>query len=332
MAFRPVRRRKRLVLAYLLLVTVILFLLPWGIHLIFKGGDIIIEGDVHKVRLLNHQTGEILELGLEEYVVGVVAAEMPASFPLEALKAQAIAARTYVVKRIQVPDPRVTGINPQAQISSDHTINQAWISTEEMEKRWGSWNFYNNKNKIVQAVQETKGTVLLYDGQLIDPAYHASCGGKGTENSGDVWKYQIPYLRRVECSNHPEANKEEVSVFSMKQLEELLDVKVSTLPAAKILGSGGGIQIKEKSSSGRLKVLSVAGKTFSGAEIRSKLGLKSTLLEFKTEGNSLVIASRGYGHGVGMCQYGAGAMAREGKKCSEILTHYYQGISFASLK
>jgi len=295
-------------------------------------GEIHIRGDVHKIKLYDHQTGKVLELGLEEYVVGVVAAEMPASFGIEALKAQAVAARTYVVKRLQVPDPRVKEKSPEAHITSDPNINQAWISDAEMRKRWGQWNYAANKKKIIQAVEETAGKVVVYKGQLIDPSYHASCGGNGTENSGDVWKYQIPYLTRVSCNNHPEANHEEVIAMNIKDFSAKLDVKMSAVPASKIFGYTQALQVKEKTASGRVKLVTFGGQVFTGSELRSRLGLKSTLLEWKIEGEIIKLMTRGYGHGVGMCQHGAGAMAKEGKTYQQILSHYYQGTSLANLK
>jgi len=294
--------------------------------------DLHINGDIHKIRLYDQQSSQVLELGLEEYVVGVVAAEMPASFELEALKAQAVAARTYAVKRLQVPDPRVKELNAQADLSSDPNINQAWISDSEMKKRWGQWNYSANRQKIIQAVEATAGKVAVFGGQLIDPSYHASCGGNGTENSGDVWKYQIPYLQRVQCNKHLTANHEEVLALSIKEFSQKLDVNIGAVPASKIFGYSKALQVKEKTSSGRLKAVSYGGRSFTGSELRSRLGLKSTLLEWKIEGTTINLMTRGYGHGFGICQYGAWALAEEGKTHHQILSHYYQGISIANLK
>ena len=327
------RKRRRVRFKYIISVIILLILASWLIDQTWpEGGRISISGDVTKIRLYDHLAGKVTELGLEEYVVGVVAAEMPASFGLEALKAQAVAARTYAVKRLQVPDPRVKEINQNADISSDHNINQAWISDIEMQKRWGKWNYATNKKKIIQAVQETAGKVAIYGGQLIDPAYHASCGGNGTENSGDVWKYEVPYLRRVQCNNHPSANHEAVSAMSIQDFSAKMDVAVKAIPASKLFGYSKALQVKEKTSSGRLKLLTFGGKTFTGSELRSKVGLKSTLVEWKIEGSIIKLMTRGYGHGVGMCQHGAGALAGEGRTYEQILKHYYQGTSLANLK
>lgn len=325
-------RRKNTAIKYLVVVIVLLLLLPWGFSYLWKNEQrISIEGDNIKIRLIIPANNELKELGLEEYVVGVVAAEMPASFPLEALKAQAVAARTYAVKRLKVPDPRVKALNLQADISSDPVMNQAWISSEEMKKRWGAFNYLLYKKKITQAVLETKGKVLTYEGELIDPVYFASCGGVGTENSEEVWKFAIPYLRRVPCVQHNDKHREEVQVVSLKKIDQLFGTRLSVLPAAKMSGAAG-IGVSEKSASGRVKVMTVGGKAVTGAELRTKLGLPSARFEWQVTGGDVKFTTRGYGHGVGMCQYGAAALAEAGKKFNEILTYYYTGVSLSSIK
>lgn len=327
------KRKSKKIIKFFLSVSFVLMALVFILYQ-FTGEneEISIQGDAVKVRLLQHENNEIVELGLEEYVVGVVAAEMPASFSLEALKAQAVAARTYAVKRLQVSDPRIKNINVNADLSSDPAINQAWISTAEMKKRWGKLNYQNNKNKITRAVTETKGEVLIYDGQLIDPAYHASCGGCGTENSEDVWKYEIPYLRSVPCNNHPDGNKEAVNVFKMSDVNRILANGLSAIPAGKTSINISSMKILEKTNSGRIKTILLSDQKISGSEIRSKLGLPSTIFDMVVEKDQIKFISKGYGHGVGMCQYGAGAMAKEGKNYLEILKYYYQGIKLAMVR
>ncbi len=285
-----------------------------------------------RVHLLCHQNNKIIELGLEEYIVGVVAAEMPASFPPEALKAQAVAARTYAVKRLQAPDPRIKELSLQADLSSDPAINQAWIDNEEMKKRWGITGYNTYKKKIVDAVLATRGKVLLYQGELIDPVYHASCGGNGTENSGEVWKYDIPYLQGVPCSGHPEGNKEATVVFQLNDLDRLLGTQLTALPAAKLKTGSSGLIVKEKTATGRVKTVSFAGKTISGTEVRSKLGLSSTWFSWQVENRALKFTTKGYGHAVGMCQYGAKALALAGKNYEGILLHYYTGVTLGRVE
>jgi stage II sporulation protein D len=295
--------------------------------------EMAIEEDTVTIKVFLHETQEVVEMGLEEYIVGVVAAEMPASFSLEALKAQAVAARTYAVKRLFVPDSRVKESNQEADISTDHTINQAWISTAEMKSRWGKWNFAANREKIVQAVEATRGKVLVYNGQIVDPAYHASCGGKGTENSGDVWKVDVPYLKGVACTGHQDRHQAETHFFSLQKLDSLLGTSLNTLPASKLtIGGKGALSIKEKSNSGRIREATISEKTFSGTELRTKLALPSTRFSWKIKDGGVLFQTNGYGHGVGMCQYGANDLAQQGKNYEEILRHYYSGVEIARIK
>jgi len=329
---RSQRKRIKLAVIYIVAAVLVLVVLPWALYSLFgEREELQIQEDTIRVQLLRHESNKIIELGLEEYIVGVVAAEMPAAFPPEALKAQAVAARTYAVKRLQVPDPRIKKISLQADLSSDPAINQAWIDNDEMKKRWGITGYNTYRNKIVSAVLETRGQVLLYGGQLIDPVYHASCGGKGTENSGEVWKYDIPYLQAVACSGHPEGNKEATAVFQLTELDRRLGTQLAALPAAKLTGNSS-LKINEKTVSGRVKSVSLAGKTISGTEVRSKLGLSSTWFSWQMEKNAIKFTTIGYGHAVGMCQYGAKALAMAGKNCEEILLHYYTGVTMGKVK
>lgn len=334
MSLRFLKRRQRV--NPLLFVGIICLFFIVGIAVWFTFGmmdeKISIAEEKVKLHILNHQTGEVLEIGLEEYVAGVVAAEMPASFPLEALKAQAVAARTYAVKRLQVPDPRVKNVNREADLSTDSTINQAWISPTEMKKRWGKWNYAKNKRKIVQAVEETRGTVLVYKEQLIDPVYHASCGGNCTENSGEVWKFSVPYLQGVSCTGHSDRHQATVITFDFQKIDALLGTELSSLPVSKRQKGRDILQNSEKSATGRVKTLTVGGKKISGTELRSKLGLPSTRFTWKVGENGIEFETNGYGHGVGMCQYGAAELAEKGKNCEAILKHYYTGVQLAHLK
>lgn len=325
------KRKYRLLSKCILLLLIVIILIPIALYIFTEEThEMLIEGDTIRVQLLLHESGKVIELGLEEYVVGVVAAEMPASFPLEALKAQAVAARTYAVKRIQIPDPRITRINNKAVLSSDSAINQAYISVEEMKSRWGKRSYLTYKNKITQAVSETKGEVLLYEGNLIDPVYHSSCGGCGTEDSENVWKYEIPYLRSVPCNNHPEGNKEAINIFKLSKLNALMGIQSRAVSHTS--SNQRIIKILEKTASGRITTLLVSGQEVSGAELRSKLSLPSTILNWVIEKDEIKFISRGYGHGVGMCQYGAASLAKEGKDYGGILKHYYQGVNLALVK
>jgi len=286
-----------------------------------------------EIKLWDHQRGSLLQLDLEEYVVGVVAAEMPASFDIEALKAQAVAARTYALRRItNGPAAQVAALHPEAQLTSDHNINQAWIDKKEREKRWGS-NFPGNEAKIRQAVGETKGIILLYEGDLIDPLYHASCGGERTEDIKNVWGKELPYLQSVKCSGHADQYEKVEAVFSLAEVDEALGTGLNALPAAAFSGKGKeeACRVAAVTEAGRVLELVVAGKHFTGAEVRSRLNLPSAMFDVEVDKDKFKVVSRGYGHGVGMCQYGAADFAARGYNWRQILQHYYKGVQPARI-
>ena len=278
-----------------------------------------------KINVFDYQTNKLLTLDFEEYIVGVVAAEMPAVFELEALKAQAVAARTYAYKRLIEPDETIKSYHPQADVITNPAICQAWSSDEQLKEKWGRLDYIKYKKKIIKAVEETRGEILLFENKLIDPVYHASCGGIRTEDSGDVWKYSFPYLQSVECSGHEDKHIHDTKTIAIRNIDVALGSDLEAVPASKLQGSTKNyIQLMEKTKSGRVKTLNINGKMFSGSEVRTKLGLKSTWFTWRIEKDKVTFTTRGYGHGVGMCQYGADGFAKKGKKYHEILKHFYQ--------
>ena len=279
------------------------------------------------VRMYSHQDEKVHEIPLNDYLIGVVAAEMPAEFPTEALKAQAVAARTYILKRMSVggvENPTHSG----ADVCDDHRHGQAWISENEMKKRWGVVDFYLHYNKIKRAVNDTNKIVITYDGKLIDPAYHASCGGGGTENSEDVWKFKVLYLRSVVCVGL-EKNMERTIQIPLAEAEQKLGVDLNAVPVST---KGSQIAVVEKTALGNPKLIKINGKEIPAMAVRDMLGLRSTKSTWKIDEGQLIITTTGYGHGVGMCQYGAKELALQGKDYKEILTHYYTGVKIVEMK
>lgn len=281
------------------------------------------------VRLYVHQENKVRLLQLEDYLVGVVAAEMPAVFPPEALKAQAVAARTYVVKRMGAGGA-ANSLHPGADVCDDPTHGQAWLAREDLKKRWGAIDYYTYYYKIKKAVDETQGQVLTWNGALIDPAYHASCGGR-TENSEDVWKYQSPYLRSVPCPYDADPNPVQTVTFSLAQVDQALGTSLSAVPAVSGSRASREIIITEKTATGRPKNLSAGGRQFTAVTVRDLLGLHSTNFTYTRDGDSLTFTTTGHGHGVGMCQYGAKGMAEHGYNYRVILSHYYSGAEIANI-
>jgi len=285
---------------------------------------------VVNIKVYDVNTGEVMEMDLEKYIEGVVAGEMPVLFHSEALKAQAIAARTYAVRKMRQFGGPGDDRSLTADISNDPTRDQAWLSEAAMKERWGILGYYRYRSKITAAVQATAGLILTYQGEPITPAYHSTCGGV-TENSEDVWTYEVPYLRSVQCGydNHSPYYRTAVDMSFAAVAEK---AGLSSLPAAtaateieKLLA------VKERSSTGRIKQVQVGDKIYRGLEFRILLGLPSSYLTWQITDDSVEFSVRGYGHGVGMCQYGADGMAKAGKTAEDILTHYFTGVEISRM-
>ena len=248
-----------------------------------------------------------LESELEEYVAGVVAAEMPASFPEEALKAQAVAARTYQVRQMQ----------EQGSDKVLYDVGQAYIDEREQAEKWGeNTAFY--QAKIRQAVRETAGEVMTYDGEPILAAFHAQSAGR-TEDAVQVWKEAVPYLKSVDSSLDRNAPEHETEVFfSAEEVEQKL--------------GKGEVQVLSRTAAGYTEKVQVGEKVISGRKVREALGLRSSCFSMEKEGDGYLFTVLGYGHGVGMSQYGAAFLAEEGMTYRQILEHYYQGVSFEKVE
>lgn len=254
---------------------------------------------------LYRKNGSVVSMELDEYLVGVVGAEMPASFNIEALKAQAIVARTYTLKTI----------NSGKKLSDDNST-QNYKSNEELKNTWGSsYNTYYNK--VRSAVIDTKGIVIKYNSGLIDALYHSTSNGY-TEDASNVWKNSVPYLKSV-SSEYDTTNKNFIynKFISYQDLSNKLGIPVSY---------SSNIEISEKTNSGRVKYLNIDGNIFNGVNVRTILGLRSTDFVFEKQETGINIITKGYGHGVGMSQYGANGMANNGYSYKDIILHYYKGV------
>lgn len=260
---------------------------------------------------------------LEEYVRGVVAAEMPSDFEIEALKAQAIAARTYIVKRIIDKDYTDT---PDGAIVTDTTQHQVFLSDEELKKLWGI-NYNERISKLNKAVNETYGQVITYNGQPINALYF-STGNGYTENSEEYWQKEIPYLRSVASPWDSASPKYSSTAFvSFSTFYETLNLSSSIIDA----NNSDWIKILELTTGNRVDKLKVGEKVYSGREIREHFNLNSSSFTFEINNEGVLFNTKGYGHGVGMSQYGANGMAKEGKSAEEIIAYYYTGIEIANI-
>ncbi|WP_057976839.1 stage II sporulation protein D [Caloramator mitchellensis] len=283
------------------------------------------------IKMFDVKKGKIVDIELEEYVAGVIAAEMPVSFNIEALKAQAIAARTFVLaNKIELGGG---GCNKHqgADVCSDVHC-QAWISKEDRLKLWDARLAVDNWNKIVEAVNSTKGIVITYNNQIARHIkYHSTSGGK-TENSLYVFGYQEPYLVSVESPYEDEAPNYTTKVVMSKK--EFIN-RIKTLNSAvKISEKGLATQVKilDWTEGGRVNRIKVGDKEFTGIDIRWAMGLKSAAFSIKIDTKNVTFTVKGYGHGVGMSQWGANEMGKRGKKYDEIIKHYYRGVELNSIE
>jgi len=283
---------------------------------------------ISKVKVFISKENTTKELNLEVYVAGVVAAEMPAGFEVEALKAQAVAARTYALAHVAelggTPCKNAKGAN-----LCDTVHCQAYITKEERMKLWDKNSAEKNWDKIELAVKGTSGQVLTYNNSLVmEPYYFATSSGK-TENSEEVFSNSIPYLRSVESPGEERSkNFKSSNIFKYKELSDIINKNYSN---AKVTSANikNNIKVIDRTEAGSVKNIKVGSITMTGSKFRFMLGLKSANFQIKFNSSDIEIDCSGYGHGVGMSQWGADAMAKEGKNYIEILTHYYQGVVIA---
>ncbi|WP_227937051.1 stage II sporulation protein D [Alkalihalobacillus deserti] len=276
------------------------------------------EDDV-AIAVFRSQSEQIENVPLEKYVMGVVASEMHPNFEMEALKAQALTARTYMLKHIL--QPRDVQL-PEGAMVTDTVSHQVYRNEAELKEEWGS-NYDLYMARIQEAVLSTQGQVLTFDGEPIDAAFFSTSNGY-TENSEDYWQNEFPYLRSVESpwdQSSPRFSAEKIMTVS--EFQQKLGV---SLPEDGSLGT-----ISERTDGGRVAKVVINGTKLSGRQVRDKLGLDSSDFQWQRQGQQITIQTRGWGHGVGMSQYGADGMAKEGKTYEDILTHYYQGIKIEGL-
>lgn len=292
--------------------------------------DALPEREAIVLRVYRHDLGTVVPMDLEEYVKGVVAAEMPTTFHLEALKAQAVAARTLALRLYL--ENRPLPDHPEAIISTDFRTHQAWRSPESAQKEWGV-AFYWRWAKISRAVADTRGLVIVYGDEPIYPAYHASSGGR-TEHSENYWSSYMPYLRSVDdpySANDRYASTEEI-VPKNRIAAAVAAVAAATGSRAEPSGQEGDLSVRVLSRypSGRVERVSVGGTVLTGRQLREALGLRSNWFDVEDRGDSVRFLVRGYGHGIGMSQYGADQMARQGFGFDQILRHYYTGVEIVN--
>ena len=281
---------------------------------------LILPGADRRASVTLLRNGRVTEMTLAEYLPGVLAGEMPAGFEPQALRAQAVAARTFAVFHAR----RGTAAHPEAALCADPACCQVWLGEDELRDRWGE-GFEANMARIRSAVEDTDGVCLTYGGEPILACFHSSSPGQ-TENSAAVWGTSLPYLVSVDS---PETAADVPDFISTVEIapEDFREVILSAYPRCAItealppdwLGS------RTLDTGGRVASIRVGGTPISGTKMRSLFSLRSACFDLVWTGHSFLFTVTGYGHGAGMSQYGANVMAREGQTWPEILAHYYPG-------
>ncbi len=259
---------------------------------------------------------EIREMKLDDYLLGVLLQEMPASFEQEAKKAQAVVARTYALRTHEKAAKHDRGA-----VCTDHTCCQAYIDPETYVTNGGSREAVD---AAANAIADTHDLVLMYDGELIDATYF-SCSGGRTEDAAAVWGADVPYLQSVDSPGEEGVSYYTDTVyFTAQEFAQALGVSLEGLPATWF----GEIS---RTEGGGVAAMEIGGIAYTGTQLRQKLGLRSTAFYITAVADTVTITTKGYGHRVGMSQYGAEAMAVSGKSYSEILLHYYTGAQLMNL-
>ncbi len=324
------------VIVFIFLVTIVLpVFITQGCDLFSKPQKGYLDEKPYETIVYLHEEKMIRNMDLEEYIKGVVAAEMPASFHPEALKVQAVAARTYTVKRMTSLGGSPNPDHPEVDVCTDSTHCQAWISPQKFQqnlrKQFGIFGYRKYMNNVFQAVEDTRGLILVHRNQVIDPLFHSTSGGY-TENSEEVFSAMVPYLRSVSSPYEEHSPKLTASVEMkatdfVKTLQQKFDglkINAKDIPSA--------VQVMEVSQGGKIVSIKIGNKVLSGRDVRAALGLNSTNFKIDRRGDNVVITTQGYGHGVGMSQYGADGMARKGDGYEEILKHYYTGVEIKRIQ
>ena len=299
-------------------LTIILLLVPFLIVLLIQTQE---KTTVHFesnqiVRVKREKLNTIEKVPLEKYVIGVLSGEMPTTFPMEALKAQAVAARTYVLRKIEYAKEQEYDV-------VDTVANQVYYNNDELKERWKD-DYEEKMNRIQKAVLDTQGEYLAYQGEIAQAFFFSTSTGY-TENCEEVFQESLPYLRSVKSDWEEDISPvfEDSKTFTLEEFYQKLNLDAN---------SNFSIQITDRTSTGRVRTLNINGKDFKASDVTTALGLRSSFFEIQKNEEQIVIHTKGFGHGVGMSQYGAYGMAENGSNYQEILKYYYQGIEIQKIE
>ncbi len=286
------------------------------------------EEKPQSVKVFMSQDDLVLTITLEEYLVGVLAAEMLPTYHEQALKAQAVAAHTYLLRKIAEqkanPDKSLKG----AYLTNDSSAHQGYLTEEERKEKWGD-KADSYEKKLQKAVEDVSGKVITYDGEPIVAAFHANNSGV-TNSAKTVWGNDVPYLQSV-TSVGDKLSPECIKTVAITP--EQFSSAVSSLDGCELGGEAKSWIGKIKTDShGYVESVDIGGSTYSGMTLRDTLGLRSAVFKYEFKDGNFRFTTEGYGHGVGMSQYGADYMARQGSTWEEILKHYYTGVKIENYR
>lgn len=311
------------VIAVMLIVIFITLLLPLAVvWIIGRMENDDIKADTVSVYLTDEE--KVVDMDINEYLKCVVAAEMPADFEEEALKAQAVAARTYLYSHIEDVKRNVNEVHNGAVMCTDSTHCQAYITEEKRRESWGD-GADEKWDRISCAVEETTGEIMMYEDKIISAVFHSTSSGM-TESAVDVWGKDVPYLRSVDSGG---------DIKSPKYKSELVlgEDEFKNIASSELKGvdwSKGLVSDINRSQAGGIISISVGGVNIKGSEFRKMFSLRSTNVEITQSDGDVKMAVKGYGHGVGMSQYGANYLAMQGAEYKEILKTYYKGVDIVT--
>ncbi|MDO5125828.1 MAG: stage II sporulation protein D [Ruminococcus sp.] len=272
------------------------------------------EYDSATVKILFTEQNRVEEIPLEDYLVGAVLAQMPAEFDIEALKAQTVLAHTYILSRQLSEEASPTKALNGAAISDDSSLYQSYFTSKQAEKLYGD-GYSKALSKVKKAVDSVKNKVLTYENEPIVVSFHAISSGK-TESAKDMWGTEIPYLKSVDSKwDSKTANFEKSTVITLKELSE-------HFPQAGDIDENS-LEIVKKTTNGTILSIKINDLTMTGTEFANALSLPSPCFTLNFEDDSCIIKSKGLGHLVGMSQYGADYLSKQGKSYQEILEHYF---------
>ncbi len=318
---------KKILSVTLLFVLIILFI-PYGVVYLLSskpGASQISHASeaLDTITAYSTHTDSVSEVDFGEYLKGVVAAEMPASFGEEALKAQAVAARSYIIRRMQGYERDGTpDFHKGAMTCDDPAHCKAHLSEDKLRAQWGE-NYDEYMDKISACVEATKGIVMTYDGEIVNAVFHSTSSGS-TENAKDVWGGDVAYLVSVKSEGDELSPKFDGEVSISK--DEFKNKIMSVYPEANWTDESEPVESIARSDAGGIITLTTGGVKLKGSELRELFSLRSTNIEFSYDENNVIMSTKGNGHGVGMSQYGANYLASTGMGYEAILKTYYTGV------